>query len=69
MYCGADWGAPPDDGSGEEWAAGHHTAYARYQRARADWFDEYGHMPVDPSTIPGDEPWCGDFDDHDCGGD
>lgn len=69
MYHPGDWDAPRPDGSGTEWGAGHRAAYARFQRAALDWRNEFGHLPVDPSTVPkGDVPWCGEVADHDCGG-
>ncbi|SIA00069.1 Uncharacterised protein [Mycobacteroides abscessus subsp. abscessus] len=67
VYNGADWGAPPWDGSGPEWEAGHRAAYGRYQQAGRDWFDEHGHLPIDPAAFTtADQPWCGEFDEHDC---
>ncbi|MBU8827591.1 hypothetical protein [Mycolicibacterium goodii] len=68
VYDGAAWGAPPLDGGGPEWEAEHRAAHARFQQAGCDWFDEHGHLPVDPSIVPGDVAFCGDFYEHNCGG-
>lgn len=67
VYDGARWGAPSRDGRGGAWEAGHQAAYMRYQEACRLWSAEFGHLPVDPSTAPVDEPFCGAFD-HACGG-
>lgn len=68
VYDGADWGAPAVDGDRSAWEAEHRAAHARFQHAGRVWFDEHGHLPVDPLTVPGDEPFCGDFNEHDCRG-
>ena len=47
VYRPADWGAPPLDGIGPEWEAGHRAAYVRFEQACRDWFGEHGHLPVD----------------------
>lgn len=68
VYQGAAWGAPPLDGDATAWEAGHRAAYARFEQACRTWCDQYAHLPVSPSAAPDDEVWCGDFDDHECGG-
>lgn len=67
VYNPGDWGAPPPEGTGVDWEAGHRAAYARFKQACQDWFEAHKHVQVDPSTAPpSDVPWCGEFDEHDC---
>jgi hypothetical protein len=66
VYRESEWGAPPWEGSGAEWAAGHIEAYRRFEAAQRAWFDEFGHLPVDLATPVPDEPFCGEFGPHDC---
>lgn len=68
-YFPGDWGAPSWEGAGSDWEAAHQAAYRRWQQAVGEWRTEHKHMPVDPASAPqGDELWCGEFDEHDCGG-
>jgi hypothetical protein len=67
VYEGANWGAPSLDGGGNAWEAAHRAAYMRFEEAFRRWFTEFGHLAVDPSASPADEPFCGAFD-HACGG-
>ena len=67
VYQGSSWGAPPLDGEGAAWEAGHRAAYARFEQACRDWFSSNAHLPVDLSSIPADEMFCGSFGEHECG--
>lgn len=68
-FNGADWGAPPRDGDGRGWEVAYRNAYARWQAACDEWWNQFGHLPADPSSTPrGDEPFCGEFNEHECGG-
>ena len=67
IYSPGEWEAPPLDGTGAEWEAGHREAYQKFEAARRDWYSEYGHLPVDESQRPGPAPFCGEMDtDHEC---
>jgi hypothetical protein len=68
VYEGAEWGAPSLDGTGSGWEAQHRAAYQRWQQAGRDWLDQFGHLPVDLVSVPDDEPFCGEFGDHECRG-
>lgn len=69
MYRAGEWGAPPWNGTGSEWEAGHQAAYQRWLQAAAEWRNEHKHMLLDPSTVPpAEEPFCGEFDEHECSG-
>jgi hypothetical protein len=64
VYSAEDWLRPGDDPDDEQAAQ---AAYIRHVEARDLWSADYAHMVVPDDPVL-DEPWCGEFDEHDCGG-
>ena len=66
VFNPCEWGASDDDAARGDAEAGYRAAVAAWDESRADWCGRYAHLPAgDP---PGDEPWCGEFAEHDCVG-
>lgn len=75
VFDPAVWGAQlvmPEQGAPSAawaaWADETHAAAGRQAAARQAWVAEHKHLPVPADVAVADEVWCGEFEEHDCGG-